>query len=88
MGIDTVGATYRYRERIREAIAAYAKQIREVWKVYEEPVPITQDCASAMINAWGILRVAWAKADMLLQQERAQCLEEEMWADDGGRNLE
>lgn len=80
--------TYAYRRRIQEAIDYYSDSIKEIWQVHSCPVPISQDCASAMINAWGTLRVAWAKADMLLEQERALCKEAEQWADDGGRNLD
>lgn len=86
--LDNTAATYRYRQRIQDAIGRYTREVKEAWEVYECPVPITQDCAARMINAWGTLRVAWAKADQELTEAREDCLQAEQWADDGGRNVE
>lgn len=86
--LDNAAATYRYRQRVRDAIERYTREIRGAWDVYGCPVPVTQDCMARMINAWGSLRVAWAKADQELNEAREECLEAEVWADDGGRHLD
>lgn len=86
--VTNSAATYRYRERVRAAIAEYTRRVKETWEVYGCPVPVTQDCMAAMINAWGTLRVAWSIADKELNQAREDCLQAEIWADDGGRNVD
>jgi hypothetical protein len=83
--VDNTGAAYLYRKRIKTAIDNYTRAIRETWEQHGSPIPVTQEVASVWVNAWGSLRVAWAKADMLLEQDRRTI---GGWADDGGRNLE
>lgn len=81
-------ASHAYRKAIKEAIETYTRSIRETWEVHDCPVPVSASVASAWINHWGTLRVAWAKADQALEQDSLQCLQDEQWADDGGRNVE
>ena len=64
-------ATYLYRRDIKAAVTRYRARLRVVHKSWGEPIPVPQDCAAAMIEAYGTLRVEWAKADQLLEARRA-----------------
>lgn len=63
-----IEATYLYRREIKAAIENYNKRIRVIWAAWGNPIPLSQECASAMIDAWGNLRVAWSRADQKLTQ--------------------
>lgn len=69
--MDNLAATYRYRASVVKAIAHYQHRLKTIWEFWGEPVPVTQDCASHMIEAYAELRIAWRKADLQLQKDRA-----------------
>ena len=59
--------TYRYRAKIAQAIAEYGRTLRVIHRAWGCPIPPSQDCMSAMGNAWGTCRVAFKLADLELE---------------------
>ena len=64
-------ATFLYRRDIAAAIASYSRKLREIFEAWGRPIPPTQDCMAAMVDAWATCRVAFARADGLLDKRRA-----------------
>ena len=65
-----VAATYLYRRAIAEAIRAYSARLRTIFAAHGSPIPPSQDCMSAMGNAWATCRVDFFKADQKLEAAR------------------
>jgi hypothetical protein len=68
--MDNVEATGRYRKRVRDAIVAYTKRKRETWERFGKPLPLSPECAEAMIEAWVECRIAWHEAARDLAADR------------------
>lgn len=69
-------ATYLYRKEIASAISTYRAAQRTIWAAWGKPIPLSQDCAAAMCEAWGTCRVAMAMADMRLAVRRGECADD------------
>jgi|HubBroStandDraft_1064217.scaffolds.fasta_scaffold112521_2 hypothetical protein len=64
-------ASYLYRRDIAAAISQYGRNLRTCFAAWGSPIPPTQECMSAMGNAWGTCRVRLDRADRALEERRA-----------------
>lgn len=70
--MDNMAAAWHYRKEIASAVSNYRAAQRTIWAAWGKPLPLSQDCAAAMIEAWGTCRVAMARADMRLGVRRGK----------------
>ena len=69
--MNNTQVTLLYREDIARAKARYTAALTEIWATWGRPIPLSQECSAAMIEAWGNCRVAFAFAGQRLEARRA-----------------
>lgn len=74
-------AAYLYRKAIAAAMQQYGKELRAAFQAWGNPIPPTQECMSAMGNAWGNCRVRFHCAGLALDKAREEIARQAYAAD-------
>lgn len=63
-------ATYAYRREIAAARNQYTARKLATWQRFGRPIPLSPECAEAIIEAWVECRIRWRDADRALNAAR------------------